>query len=103
MKLSLKESGLKELLEDLQNHVKQGKTVIRQALSDTGKKVIKYLKAERSAGGFVPLGKVDFDSVTACRVSNQEETIVSGVNEWRADSYKTLVLEEVGLTHGVGG
>ena len=58
MKLSLKESGLKELLEDLQNHVKQGKTVIRQALSDTGKKVIKYLKAERSAGGFVPLGKV---------------------------------------------
>lgn len=58
MKLKLKEEGLKEILEDLQKLGREGKTVQKQALGDTGKRVVKFLKGERTAGGFVPLGKI---------------------------------------------
>ncbi len=58
MKLRLKEEGLKEIIEDLQKLGREGKTVQRQALGDTGKRTVKLLKGERATGGFVPLGKI---------------------------------------------
>ena len=58
MKLRLKEEGLKEILEDLQKLGREGKNVQKQALGDTGKRAVKFLKGERNAGGFVPLGKI---------------------------------------------
>ncbi len=58
MKLLLKAEGLNEILEDLQKIGRQGRTVMGQALSDTGKRIVKFLKAERNAGGFAPLGRV---------------------------------------------
>lgn len=58
MKLKLKEEGLKDILEDLQRLGREGKSIQKQALNDTGKKIVKYLKNERNAGGFVPLGKI---------------------------------------------
>ena len=58
MKLRLKEEGLKEIIEDLQKLGKEGKSIQKQALGDTGKRMVKFLKAERNAGGFVPLGKI---------------------------------------------
>ncbi len=58
MRFSLRAEGLNEILDDLQKIGRQGKTVMGQALSDVGKRMVKFLKAERNAGGFAPLGRV---------------------------------------------
>lgn len=58
MKYSLKAEGLEKIIDDLRTLGKEGTIPMNQALIDTGKKIIKFLKAERNAGGFVPLGRV---------------------------------------------
>lgn len=58
MKLSLKQEGLNQIILDLQKMSKEGKSAMNSALRDTGKKVAKDLRKERSAGGFAPLSKI---------------------------------------------
>lgn len=58
MKLSLKQEGLNQIILDLQKTTKDGKAAMNAALKDTGKKIAKDLRKERSAGGFVPLSQI---------------------------------------------